>query len=513
MKVLLMHRDRDFEPKAGQLPCAADLIEDLIKDLNLDVLFNGMAAGDPFLLEVGRGAVLASLQSEDEILYRQQILADSLGHPAVVREIYGIAVDAIEREKRVWGWMSAKYPEGTLHRATEVLQLFQSNLRRLREIADEQNQTFHSQGFRRFFEMLRQELEDEYLHRIEDHLKRLEFPSGLLASVELGSGAKGTNYTLLKTPEPAAGWFDRVQTWARELVANHEGSYTYEVDPRDEAGFRALSDLRVQAIQNVARALAQSTDHILSFFKALRLELGFYITCLNLRDQLAAKNEPICFPEPVSGPQPVLQCQGLYDICLSLSLPDGIVGNDVDAAGKSLVIITGANRGGKSTFLRSIGIAQVMMQCGMFVPAQVFRANPCAGVYSHFKREEDTSMKSGKLDEELKRMSAIVDKIVPGSLVLLNESFASTNEREGSEIARQIVRALLENGMKVVYVTHMFDLAEGFYREGADTSLFLCAERLPDGTRTFRLIEGEPTPTSHGEDLYRRIFDDAVQRA
>jgi DNA mismatch repair ATPase MutS len=170
-------------------------------------------------------------------------------------------------------------------------------------------------------------------------------------------------------------------------------------------------------------------------------------------------------------------------------------------------MITGANRGGKSTFLRSIGLAQLMMQCGMFVPAESFYANISHSIFTHFKREEDSSMGSGKLDEELKRMSAMVDKISPYSMVLFNESFVSTNEREGSEIARQIVGALLETEVKVVYVTHMFDLAEGFYRAKMNTALFLRAERRADGQRTFRLFAGEPLPTSYGEDLYRLIFE------
>ena len=113
-------------------------------------------------------------------------------------------------------------------------------------------------------------------------------------------------------------------------------------------------------------------------------------------------------------------------------------------------MITGANRGGKSTFLRGIGLAQLMMQCGMFVPAAVFPRQCLRWLFTHFKREEDASMRSGKLDEELSRMSAIIDNITPHSIVLFNESFASTNEREGSEIARQIVRALLERGVKVL---------------------------------------------------------------
>ena len=191
----------------------------------------------------------------------------------------------------------------------------------------------------------------------------------------------------------------------------------------------------------------------------LRLELGFYVGCLNLHNRLARKGEPTCFPEPLAAGKAMFSGRGLYDPCLSLSVEQRVIGSDVNADGKLLVMMTGPNQGGKSSFLRSIGLAQLMMQCGMFVPAQSFRANVCKGVFTHFKREEDPGMKSGKLDEELGRMSSIVDNISPKSIVLLNESFASTNEREGSEIARQIVRALLERGIRVFYVTHLFDLA------------------------------------------------------
>ncbi|MGA8618401.1 MAG: hypothetical protein WB660_07770 [Candidatus Sulfotelmatobacter sp.] len=211
-------------------------------------------------------------------------------------------------------------------------------------------------------------------------------------------------------------------------------------------------------------------------------------------------------PEPFALGKAMFSCRGLYDVCLSLCIKDRVVGNDASGDGKVLVMITGANRGGKSTFLRSVGVSQLMMQCGMFVPAESFGANLCDGMFTHFKREEDTSMKSGKLDEELGRVSSIVDNVTPNSVVLLNESFASTNEREGSEIARQIVQALLEAGIKVFYVTHMFDLAQTFSSAKMDGALLLRAERLPDGRRTFRFVEGEPLPTSYGKDLYERIF-------
>ena len=80
----------------------------------------------------------------------------------------------------------------------------------------------------------------------------------------------------------------------------------------------------------------------------LRWELGFYVGCLNLRDWLARKGEPTCFPEPLAAGRAMLSGRGLYDPCLSLGLKERVVGNDVSADGKLLVMITGANRGGKS---------------------------------------------------------------------------------------------------------------------------------------------------------------------
>lgn len=169
-------------------------------------------------------------------------------------------------------------------------------------------------------------------------------------------------------------------------------------------------------------------------------------------------------------------------------------------------MITGANQGGKSTFLRGVALAQLMMQCGMFVAAKELRTDVRSGVFTHFKREEDATMKSGKFDEELGRMSTIVDRMSSTSMLLCNESLAATNEREGSEIARQIVQALREKGVKVFYVTHMYDLAHGFCSSGDAALLCLRAERGTDGRRPFKLVEGAPLPTSYGQDLFRRIF-------
>lgn len=243
-----------------------------------------------------------------------------------------------------------------------------------------------------------------------------------------------------------------------------------------------------------------------AFFKLLQGELAFYIGCLNLYDQLNQLGEPIAFPIPAAANERKHSFTGLYDISLALTMKQKIVGNDIDSDLKDLIIVTGANQGGKSTFLRSIGLAQLMMQCGMYVPAESFSANLCEGLFTHYKRKEDASMKSGKLDEELVRMSDLVDNITPNSMVLFNESFSATNEREGSEIARQIIRALLEAGVKVVYVTHQYDFAHSFYSKKMPNAIFLRAERQADGKRSYKIYPGKPLETSFGVDVYKKVF-------
>jgi DNA mismatch repair ATPase MutS len=136
------------------------------------------------------------------------------------------------------------------------------------------------------------------------------------------------------------------------------------------------------------------------------------------------------------------------------------------------------------------------------------------GLFTHYKREEDATMESGKWDEELGRMSEIVDRIKPNSILLFNESFASTNEREGSEVASQIVKALQDRGVRTFFVTHLYHFANAFFVRKSDRATFLRAERRPDGKRPFKLIKAAPLQTSYGEDLYRTIFSgDSATRA
>ena len=152
MKALLMYKDQDFDLQRKLPPNE----QALIQDLELHTLFNAMALEDKFLFEVSKNAVLTGFNNDvDTILYRQKILQDCLKNPAIVREIYDIAMTAIESEKRIYLDFFSKYPAGILSRSIEVLQMFVTMLKKLKTIADERADRFSSEGFIAFFAMLK----------------------------------------------------------------------------------------------------------------------------------------------------------------------------------------------------------------------------------------------------------------------------------------------------------------------------------------------------------------------
>ncbi len=535
MKAFLLHRDRDTEfapalrddvmeaitgPRStypGAIEKARRTLADerarrtdpsphetVEQDLGLEVLWRAMAAGDPFIYETARRCMLTGLNDRDAIVFRQRILQDSIANADAVRDLYGLALEALDNERTVGPIWRTAGVGSVVHRSVTVLARQLEVLRRLRGLAARSAGAFRSEGFTRFFRMIEEELGDDYLAEMDAQLNELGFRYGVLQTGGFGRGLKASRYIVCWQHAPGL---------RERLGLRRRSGRRFVVHPRDEAGLRALEDIRARGLAEVAGAVAQAADHVRDFFTMLRLELGFYLGGLNLYERLSGAASPCCFPVPLATGRPGLEAEGLYDLALSLHTGGALVGNDVQAPGRPLIVLTGANQGGKSTLLRAIGIAQLMMQSGLVVGARAFTAEVCEGVHTHFKREEDARMEGGKLDEELRRMAAIAQRIAPRALLLCNESFSSTNEREGSEIARGVLRAMLDRGVRVALVTHMYDLAHGLAERTDAATLFLRAERLADGRRTFRLVPGEPLATSYAADSYRRIFGEDPRRA
>ncbi|MEM3710741.1 MAG: DNA mismatch repair protein MutS [Thermoprotei archaeon] len=496
MRLYLMYRDRSFD---ASKPHPWNY-EDLVRDLDLNPIIEAMAAGDEFIAQVCTKALHTPEGDVDTILYRQSVLQDTLKNLDTIRRVYSTITQAIAEGKRKLFWIPNPNPESVVFDSIRVLEVYLDTLDRVREAFDTSAAGFSSAGYRDLIEKLDYQFDREYLNRIRVHLSSLRFTSGVSAAVKLDDAAELTGFTLINHEHRRS---------LRDLLPLKR-RYTWSLPERDEAGAQELAEMRNHALVRVAKVLRRAANDVLGFIDSLRTELAFYLGCANLWAKLTTLGVPLCFPTPREIGSHTLGYSCLHEVSLALRMNAKPVCNDLRTTSKPLFLISGANRGGKTVYLRSVGQAQLMMQCGMFVAAERFESSIATGVYTHFKREEDTKLEGGKLDEELIRLSAIVDHVRPCSMVLFNESFSSTNEREGSEIARQVVSAMLERGIRVFFVTHFYEFPTWFYENNPSVAVFLRAERKEDGTRTFRVLEGAPLETSFAMDVYSNVFGDGA---
>ena len=487
MKAHLMFQNKDFKIQENDNFWKLSLLA----DLELDYMISSMARKDELIYESAKEALLNPLTNNEDIIYRQDILSDVLKNEKVIRTLYQITLETEIRRKESWSWLSTRYLSSAFSGSVALLGLYIEMLTKLREVADHNSAQFKSKGFQKLFSMFQKELSDEYIETATNLLNDLKRSDGTLISSNVGNYLQGINYVFRQKERKGfrRRWFF---------------AHAYTLAERDERGSIDIDYRRNRAINESTNVLAQATENLESFFVMLKQELAFYVGCLNLSEKIKKYEMPISLPSMASQDTNDRTMNGLYDLSLLLMKKNKIVKNEIESKNKKLYLITGANQGGKSTFLRSVGQAQIMAQSGMFVCAQEFKAPIRNKIFTHFKKEEDKTLTSGKLDEELIRMSEITDHVEENSMILLNESFASTNELEGSEINHQITKALIENNIEVFAVTHLYTYATSFNDE---THIkFLRAQRFEDGKRTFKIEEGKPLRTAFGQDLYHQIF-------
>lgn len=498
MRVNLLHA-------LGAEQSPAPHAEDLVLDLGLEPVISACAEGDPVVRDVMRATLLHPLTSASDIHFRQDVMRDFMEHPALLRSLHDITTRSLgaEREARKHIWGLTDRPESRLHSSVELLSLLLDFLRELRKVADSNTTLVGSAGVSAFLAATSADLSDEYLEQVALSLDSMRFRTGIPATVRLSPVNGIIDY---RVDQPPAR-----QGRLREFFGTLKRSpWVVTIQPRDEAGATALRHMRDFSLNDLADTLERSATHVQRYLLLLHHETAFYVGALNLLHAFQRRHVPTCFPKPTDSATPVLAFTDLCDAGLALRGQDAPVTNDLDADGRSLILITGANSGGKSTFLRSVGLAHLLTQAGLPVPARTMKVSPAPQLLTHFKREEDASLTSGKLDEELTRMSDLIPDLVAGSLVLFNESFASTYEQEGSEIARNVVLALTRRGMRVIYVTHMYQLAEGLAEMHDESHLFLRTTLTPDGRASYRLHTGAPEPRSNGIEMYDRVFSSAA---
>ncbi len=550
MEVCLLYKDRDRERLTEGSYSDS---ENMKKDLNLGVLFH--AAGrklirergevkkvdreDPFLVDTMEKVVMVPLLSRDEIEYRQEIVKDCFEHEAFFRELYRISDETL----KAWDFLGRSAVERSRKRSPvtkllddiRLLHLFLDSLREIRSCLDgETSETeslsravFHSEGLRSFCERFRAAFSDSREESLREMLERISFytdgegQKGSAAGQEgwtkkprivlecgLEDGLKFSSIRLVEVSSENMRYYPYGSTMKKlqEIrYAMAPGSFKVEKDQKLAEQAKHLEYVVTRFM--VDQVMPEIMAEFQSFFDQLRRQTAFYLGALHIRDYMDFLRIDACFPQ-VSD-RDIMEFEELRELVMGLETRVEVIGNTCTLSRKDLLVVTGANQGGKSTFLRSIGIAQVMMQCGLPVAAKAYRSAVFPGIFVHFTRREDASMNSGRLDEELRRMNRIVEEICDGSLLLLNESFATTTEKEASVIACDITRALTEAGVKILMVTHLLSFAQRLYDEEKDLPAsrveFLSAERKENGRRTFRMIRKVPEMTSFGLDLFEEI--------
>lgn len=217
-------------------------------------------------------------------------------------------------------------------------------------------------------------------------------------------------------------------------------------------------------------------------------EIQFYIAYLEHIAPLRKSGLNFCYPS-VSGDNKESYSVGGFDLALAdTQVRDGrtIVCNDFHLKGKErIVIVTGPNQGGKTTFARAFGQTHYLASLGCPVPGSEARLPVCDKILTHFEKQEDIADLSGKLKDDLMRIRDILDNATSRSLVVVNEIFSSTSLRDASVLGRKVAARLIELDLLCLWVTFVDELATF-----SDQTVSMVSTVDPDrpADRTFRIV-------------------------
>ena len=280
------------------------------------------------------------------------------------------------------------------------------------------------------------------------------------------------------------------------------GSSTYYL----ENILNRMLDTMVKKIKNT---LEKYKDVVIGGITAAIPEFVYYIRMAEFIERLEKKG--FSFTKAVSVPagEISMKAKGLYNMKLAINLPDpkDLVVNDlVFDKDHTIYILTGANRGGKTTITQAVGMLFALAQGGAFIPAESFEFAPADSIYTHFPADEDKTMDLGRLGEECVRFKEIYTGVTSDSLLLMNETFSTTSFEEGFYIAYDSVKALLTKGPRTIYNTHMHKLAIDCPEYSKDlpvkaASLIVKSE---GGNRSFKVEIAPPEGQSYASDIAKK---------
>jgi len=287
-------------------------------------------------------------------------------------------------------------------------------------------------------------------------------------------------------------------------------------EPRSEDAIRVLdrsiSALLTRTVKKLKSTLSKHVSVSTYMITALIPELLFYIRWAEYIEKMQKKGFRFSKPEVLPVGERLMRSRGIYNLKLAQALyeqgegPEKLVPNDLDFdAEHRIYILTGANRGGKTTITQAVGLAFLLAQCGIYVPAESFAFSPADNIFTHYPADENQTLDLGRLGEEASRFRKIFDELTPQSLLLLNESFSTTSFEEGYYIARDVTRILRRLGVRTIYNTHIHRLAselDELNREDeGDSRISSLIVVTKDSERSFRVMVAPPPGKSYAQDI------------
>lgn len=290
-------------------------------------------------------------------------------------------------------------------------------------------------------------------------------------------------------------------------------------DPLSDALKRVVTDILRRTVNDIKSMLNKYVGISGYSFVSLMPEIIFYVRFAELCDKIMAKGVPMCKAEVISKNERNCKISEIYNIKLAIK---NVMGDSIDIVtnnfefddNKRIYILTGPNRGGKTTITQAVGLAFLLAQNGIYVPASSMQFSPCDNIFTHFPADENDTVDLGRLGEESKRLAEIFSVATRYSLILLNESLATTNVAEGLYIAKDVVRAMRYLGARSVFNTHMHDLARNLDEMNSSTEGESRVESMVTGVdhsrRSFKVLIAPPQGVSYAKDIaekYGVTFD------
>jgi len=217
-------------------------------------------------------------------------------------------------------------------------------------------------------------------------------------------------------------------------------------------------------------------------------EVQFYLAYLDHAETVETAGASFSYPS-VSSSSKEISVEGGCDLALAAKLAG--VGEMVVRNGffleepERILVVTGPNQGGKTTFARMFGQLHYLASLGVPVPAERAQLFLPDQVFTHFEREEDIRTLHGKLDDELLRLKVILEQATGDSVVTLNEAFASTTLADALHLGTEVLKRIVELGCLAVWVTFVDELAS---MGEATASMVAKVEPNDPSKRTFKIV-------------------------